>query len=147
MASLWGAPQPPSAISHAPPGPSSEPRTPSGERAARVPSFGHLRFTPLHLRPGGAQSRLRFFPEEFPGFRPPALGITRPVLPHQSMPVALARPRLLAPPEAPAHRGGKGRRPASEQVGRICDPAGPRFRAGTRPHPGPVPSSAVAFRH
>ncbi|KAJ1185510.1 hypothetical protein NDU88_002304 [Pleurodeles waltl] len=90
--------------------------------AARAPSSGHLRFMPLHLRPGVAQFRLRFFPEGVPGTQPPTPGLHQPGPPLQPGPAAPARPRLSAPPEAPAHRGRKGHRPALEPAGRIHPP-------------------------
>ncbi|KAJ1206544.1 hypothetical protein NDU88_001947 [Pleurodeles waltl] len=126
------------------------PRSPDPRRARgrpRVPFSGHLRIAPLHLRLGTAQSRLRFSLEGLPGFRPPALGNNRPGPLHQFGPVALARQRLPAPPEAPAYRGGEGRRSTSESAGRIRTPARPGSRTGTRMHPGPVPSSTVTSRH
>ncbi|KAJ1089913.1 hypothetical protein NDU88_003053 [Pleurodeles waltl] len=124
--------------------------SPAAQRrlSSPVPFFGHLRIALPHLGPGAPQSCLRFSPEGLPGFRPLAPGDNRPEPPRQFEPIALARQRLPAPPEAPAHRGGEGPRSTSESMGRVHVPhvADPGRGPGHIQGPSPVQRSPPGIK-
>ncbi|KAJ1080496.1 hypothetical protein NDU88_000695 [Pleurodeles waltl] len=121
VASRWGTPLGSPAAQHRLSRSSGTVLEAPDSRRARgrppVPFFGHLRIAPPHLGPGASQSRLCFSAEGLPGFRPLAPGDNRPGPPCQFEPIVLTRQRLPTPPEAPAHRGGEGRRSTSESTG------------------------------
>ncbi|KAJ1188143.1 hypothetical protein NDU88_004907 [Pleurodeles waltl] len=96
----------------------------------RAPSSGGFHLTLLHPGPGAAQLRLHFFAKGVPGVRSAAPGPHQAGSPHRPRPVALARPQRSALPEAPAHRGMKGRRSAPEPASRTRSSARPGSKSG-----------------
>ncbi|KAJ1177436.1 hypothetical protein NDU88_002691 [Pleurodeles waltl] len=105
----------------------------------QVPFFGHLQIAPHNLGPGAPQSCLCFSPEGLPGFRPLAPGDNWPGPPRQFEAIALAQQRLPAPPEDPAHHGGKAADPPRSRRAEFAPPHIPDPGRGSGRIQGPSP--------